>query len=376
MEEKVLSEEERKQKREDRRKRKKYRLLILLLLMFGTGIMLATSTYAWFTSNKTVSVNTINAQVDAKGGIQISTDGTKWKSIISTTDITNAYKTYATSSNQMPNILEPVSTIGVADATGKLPMYYGTVVTSTSATNNGEYILTATKAIDKDDSTRKNDAGDLKDGEEEGKFIAFDLFFKVEKDTQIYLMPSSGVKFQDGATDTGIKNASRVAFVELGNIADGSAVSDIQALNNGTSSTTHIWELNYDAHNATGLANARDVYGDTTYNTANNKEIVPYAGIKAEIATAQDILLGKATQTDNSDYFQDVTIEYKTTEQTEGYNSYLKIFSLKKGISKVRVYMWIEGQDIDCENNASNGQIKFDLQITTEVPGGSTIIGE
>ena len=68
--------------------------------MLGTGIMLATSTYAWFTSNKAVSVNTIGAQVEAKGGIQISTDGSKWKSIISTTDITNAYKTYATASNK------------------------------------------------------------------------------------------------------------------------------------------------------------------------------------------------------------------------------------------------------------------------------------
>lgn len=49
---KVLTEEERKKRREERRKRKKYRLLILLLLLFGTGVMLATSTYAWFTSNK------------------------------------------------------------------------------------------------------------------------------------------------------------------------------------------------------------------------------------------------------------------------------------------------------------------------------------
>ena len=112
--------------------------------------------HAQFTSNKTVSVNTISAQVEAKGGIQISTDGTKWKSIISTTDITNAYQTYSASANQMPTILEPVSTIGVPDTNGKLPMYYGTVVTSNSAQNNGEYILTAEQVEDKDDSKRKN----------------------------------------------------------------------------------------------------------------------------------------------------------------------------------------------------------------------------
>ena len=372
---KVLTEEERKKRREERRKRKKYRLLILLLLMFGTGVMLATSTYAWFTSNKTVSVNTISAQVEAKGGIQISTDGTKWKSIISTTDITNAYQTYSASANQMPTILEPVSTIGVPDTNGKLPMYYGTVVTSNSPQNNGEYILTAEQVEDKDDSKRKNPDGTLKDGETEGKFIAFDLFFKVEKDTQIYLTPTSGIRFD--TTDTGIKNASRVAFVELGNKPDGTALSDIQALNKGTTAPTHIWELNYDAHTSTGLANARDVYGGTSgtaYTKAIAGEIVPYSGIKAAITTTPDILLGKANKTDFADYFENVNIAYKTVEQDDAYDSYLKIFSLTKGISKVRVYVWIEGQDIDCENNASNGKIKFDLQITTEVPEGKTII--
>ena len=28
--------------------------------------------------------------------------------------------------------------------------------------------------------------------------------------------------------------------------------------------------------------------------------------------------------------------------------------------------MWIEGQDVDCENNASGGSITYNLQITTE----------
>ena len=115
---KVLTEEERKKRREERRKRKKYRLLILLLLLFGTGVMLATSTYAWFTSNKTVSVNSLSVSIDAKNGIQISADGTNWKSILKTTDITGAHTTYPTSVNQLPDILEPVSTGGVVNATG------------------------------------------------------------------------------------------------------------------------------------------------------------------------------------------------------------------------------------------------------------------
>ena len=30
--------------------------------------------------------------------------------------------------------------------------------------------------------------------------------------------------------------------------------------------------------------------------------------------------------------------------------------------------MWVEGQDVDCENNASGGEINFDLKISTVPP--------
>lgn len=43
-----------------------------------------------------------------------------------------------------------------------------------------------------------------------------------------------------------------------------------------------------------------------------------------------------------------------------------KVFSLKAGITKVRLYMWIEGQDVDCEDDASGSNIAFDLQLTVK----------
>lgn len=38
---------------------------------------------------------------------------------------------------------------------------------------------------------------------------------------------------------------------------------------------------------------------------------------------------------------------------------------LYPGEGKIRVYMWVEGQDVDCENSASGATINFDLQFTT-----------
>ena len=340
--------EEKDLRKQNRRKRKKYRLLILLLLLFGTGIMLATSTYAWFTANKTVSIGTLEVQIAAKNGIQISADGTNWKSIVQKTDLTSASTTYGAAKNQLPDVLEAVSTGGVVNTDGQLPMYYGNIGTNAE----GNYILTATKETDAHGTS--------------GKYIAFDLFFKVDKETDIWITPTSGVKTTD-VTDTGIKNASRIAFVVLGNTTAGDTVANIQALNKGTASSTYIWEPNYNIHTPTGIANARDVYGKVDV-TADHA-ILPYSGVISDIADVDNILLGNATQAKDATKFKDVTITYKTKAN---FTHYIPAFKLSNGITKVRIYMWVEGQDVDCENNASNGNITFDLQITTELPGDAT----
>ena len=41
---------------------------------------------------------------------------------------------------------------------------------------------------------------------------------------------------------------------------------------------------------------------------------------------------------------------------TEGYaGDYKQVFNLKAGVTKIRVYMWIEGQDVDSLETVSSG---------------------
>ena len=42
---------------------------------------------------------------------------------------------------------------------------------------------------------------------------------------------------------------------------------------------------------------------------------------------------------------------------------YKQVFSLTAGVTKMRIYMWIEGQDIDCENYATGASISYNLQF-------------
>lgn len=337
--------------RKNRLNKKKKRLFLLLLLLLVTGIMLGTATYAWFTANKTVSVNDIQVNVAAQNGIQISVDGTNWKSIVQTADLLGATSTYSAAVNQIPssaNSLAPVSTIGNIDADGRMEMYLGDVKSNATT---GDYIITATKEEEVAGATQ-------------GSFIAFDIFLKVDSNTQIYFTPNTRVVATD-ANDTGIKNATRMAFVILGNTTTGDTLAHIQALNAGTSAVKYIYEPNYDVHTAAAVNHAYDTYGITT--TTTGASLLPYSGVKAPIAEANAIpekVAGSTTHaTAYSSYFGAVTVDYSTVA---GFNTNFSGFTLSTGITKVRVYMWIEGQDVDCENSASGGNITYGLQMTTE----------
>ena len=50
------------------------RILYLLFILLLTGILLSTTTYAWFTTNRMVSVNSLDVKVNAAGGIEIGDD--------------------------------------------------------------------------------------------------------------------------------------------------------------------------------------------------------------------------------------------------------------------------------------------------------------
>lgn len=331
-----------KKNKKKKEQAKKRRLLLSLLLLVGTGIFLGTSTYAWFTANQTVAVNPIDVNVAAQSGLQISADGQNWKSILTTTDIKSASGTYATAKNQLPTQLAPVSSAGIMNADGTMEMFLGEV---NSDEDSGNFVLAATKEIDANGTT--------------GNYVVYDMFLRTETAGPVYLTTSSGIEF--GKTDNGIKNATRVAFAVLGNTTSDDTIGNIQGLNAGTSAPVTIWEPNMDAHTSYGVANARDTYGIDDLTAGTGNEAVPYDGIKLGFDADQGITLGNANATDAGTYFQAVTPQIQTEVD---FTEYKQLVNLSKGVTKIRVYFWIEGQDVDCENNASGGNITFNLQIS------------
>jgi len=310
-----------------------------LLLLMLTAVILVASTYAWFTANQTVTVEKLQVNVAAQNGLQISADGSVWSALVKKTDLQTAATTYNTLVNQFPATLSPVSTSGAVD-NGKLKMFAGATETNTTT---GKYELTATAATESTGAS--------------GDFIAFDIFLKVETTTNIELTTNSGVRLSGEGGSQGIQNAARIAFLVEGNQSSGTALSTIQAMSGATATNRFIWEPNYDVHTAAAVQHALGTYGKTISQTG--QAIIGYDGVKAAISTA--IPVENATAAANPTYFDPTPIAYSTTA---AFPSNVAIFQLQPGITKVRVYMWIEGQDVDCENSASGANIDFDLQIT------------
>ena len=325
------------------KKRKKNRLFYLLLLLFVTMISLSVFAYALFTSNRLVKVDLLDVGVRAQGGIEISVDGSNWKSSVSSTDIISARDNYPGSVNQIPNVLEPVSSVMDIE-NGKIKLFYGIA----SNNSDGDYVLEATRSIEEESFGN----------ESSGKFIAFDLFLRVNKDTDLYLTPESNATY-GGDTSYGIENAVRFAFVLEGNTLTGSSLNVIQSLSTNDRNNVYVWEPNYDVHTANGVNNARDIYG-ISIGTISDRLL--YDGVASEFGKDKNVTTNRANSEYYPEYFGNTKIDFYTTS---GFSNNVRMFNIKSGISKIRVYMWIEGQDVDCENNASVGNISLNLQFSS-----------
>lgn len=325
-------------------KNKKRRTSFMLIWMLFTAVLLTATSYAWFSTNRLLTIKSFNIHVASKGGIEISTDAINWKGVLTLTDLTEARTNYPNSVNQIPDVLEPVSTSGAIE-NGFLKLFTGEV---SSDGLSDDYVLTGERSIEQEGfGTATN-----------GKFVAFDLFFKNISEKTIFLTPQSGI-FYLADIGTGIENAFRVAFLNEGNMSIDSSVTAIQNLRGATSA--FLWEPNYDTHTLHGVEHARRVYGIEVSETSGR--LLEYYGIKNAIRKEDGIKLSATNSGLYPNFLEKANINLATPKN---FRTFEKILDLKPGITKVRVYIWIEGQDVDCEDNASVADISIDLQMTTD----------
>ena len=402
------------------------KIFFLFIVIAITAVTLVVETYAWFIGLSTVSTSNFDIQVSSAGGLEVSLDGEHWKSgndklTISQTTITSTSGSgdhaYSGNTNKWPTSgLVPLSSPGIIDDTvGRLKFFEKT---SLSATPGG-YRIVANRV---DNYTVTN--GNLV-SEADG-YVAFDLFIRNGTGTQysndnytctsanncaaeyIYLMknPTATV---DGSTNYGAANSLRVGFYLLaGTKARGASVSTITGLgcDSTTSSTTNIkkicsstrdnrkyyynmWEPNKKVHTSSivtyfnSACKKRETDGSYTTNACNILNTTSnwdsfvirdtiVASDNVDIYDGNNNYGGSLySPTNNPTGKLDSVGTYMSPETSTVYSVSNQLFTLAgNSITKVRVYIWLEGQDIDNYDVISkNSNVRISFGLTKDIYG-------
>lgn len=384
----------------------------LVMLVAFVAIMLVTSTYAWFSMQKNVTIGNLKGIVNVVEGLEISLDAKKWSDKIDFSqyaDQTELKQIYGeTEHNIIPTEMLPVSTNG-KDGIDKtdITMYRGI---------NTESIKLGTVEATSETVT------DPKDNKYLG-YYAIDIFIKNSSkmrqldpnnpndkytDEDYYdvlqLNEDSLVTIKSGGSDTtGLQNTVRVALALYNATENGSTASagiaatqsQILAATTGSIATIKdvaIWEPNSSSHEAQIVANNNRItwnpleragyIADQTNGKFTATEKVPTYALKSA-ATA----ITGANQIENiydwsgkNSAYLEKQVTLQTTKATntyyieEGVQNLISVNSTdtatypngatgevttfkipKNQISRLRMYVWLEGQDVDCTNLASHG---------------------
>ena len=364
-------------------------------LVVGCGlcaVVLTVSTYAWFIGMKTVNVSSFDVSIAAIDGLSLSLDGATWSNKVEINQANHKNASYTGNTNSWGGEgLIPMSTVGKIDTeVSRLTLYEKGSLTTTP----GGYRIMASEVLNKE-------------GEEARGYVAFDLFVKNLSGNEyytdlnhlneeaIYLATDSAVTVAEGGiANTGIENSVRVAFAEIGRVkATTTDVATITGITcedvekdgkkvvTGICRDAQIWEPNDTKHvknainwykTSCGKRTGEDVTDEDSYDDYGTCKT-----IENGYAYNTYAISGVITEDDKVDVYDGADYNYYTdTTATEAANGKLVAYDYftdsdknlegvkrptfitlaPNSITKVRVYVYIEGQDVDNYDFASLGR--------------------
>ena len=381
----------------------------------GTGlftILLATSTYAWFIGMKTVSVSPFDVKIAAIDSLSLSLNGADWSDTLEINKANYDTASYEGNTNTWGGDgLIPMSSVGVIDNdSSRLILYQKGSLTATP----GGYRLMASQVENNGEK------------EQEKGYVAFDLFIRnlsgeeyyennnPKNEEGIYLTPDSVVTVgAAGEKNTGIENSVRVAFAQIGRVEatteDVGTITGINCQGGGNvtpicntldeeehTRTATIWEPNDKDH----VANAINWY--TTSCKKRKSEGTDLTLPESYVLNGEEACTaiengtfyptyavgGEIKETDHVDVYDGTEYNGYTTSVSASpakgklyaFPTFTDTMKNKEGverpefmtlapnsITKVRVYIYIEGQDVDNYDFASLGkQISVEFGLSKE----------
>ena len=389
---------------------KRVRNLVAMCLL--CGVVLGVSTYAWFIGMKTVKVNKFDINIATTEGLFLSMNGVDWTYKL---DVANA-EAYENNTNTFATSgLIPMSSVGDMDTTSStMKLFEKGSLTAVP----GGYRLLASRV---DNNVNQNDGNFYTEGKGYVAFDLFIKNLSGEEyyvdnepknEEAIYLTTNSAVTVSEngGVDGTGIENSVRVAFAQVGRVIadteDPETITGITCADDDKESGTgvtgicrsaQIWEPNDDVHtdnainwyntsclsrkalgtdvNDSASYNPQTVPGTSTCTALDNDTAYPTYAISNELTVGSNVnvydgaayntYVGSTTDYDTYAKAEDKStyklVEYPyftdTDKEVAGADRPTFMTLAPNSITKVRVYVYIEGQDIDNYDYASLGKL-------------------
>ncbi len=343
----------------------KKRTRILFCITVLLTILLISSTYAWFKASLNVKVKFINMKVSTDSGLFISLDGVNFSSEIEVSresimeDINDIYPNHT---NQWASSgLWTVSSNGIENSNSdKFNLFYGELGKYRSGEKKGQRYLSTMKI----DESKKQSWN---------RYIAFDIFLKnvsgSPKSDNLYLTEETYFQFEDGYLEgleeddrvemEGIMNSIRLGIVRIGDTTLNADKDTIQNLKCNNNCKTIIYEPFSTSHTEKSIEDAAE-YGITM----SNGEYIPTYGVYSEgiYLNHKSCYFNSGVSIDTEHFALQKTIKDSNLDDP--------IFQLPNGITKLRVYIWLEGQDIDSlETHSTGAPIDVGLDFIKDLSG-------
>ena len=348
-----------------KKNKKKSEMNSMFFIILLALVIFIISTYAWFSTQRNVSITNLTGTVEVAEGLEISLDAKNWsnglvlgqnKEAGELSIIDNAYSGHR---NISPTEMLPVSTLGlVSGSQTDLQMLRGKI---TNSIQLSEIVAMVETDTNPDSTTYPG-------------YFAFDVFLKNSSkqddiDDVLQLNYDSSLEIMETEkSSTGLQNTARVAFAKYNGtsdvMADQATVLKETAgvgVGAGTSQITDvaIWEPNSSDHvdyivQITGAgANFTETTQMDTYALKSNSIGATIADIYKWDGTESNLAVQNVLQTTKS--ADDYTISEGVQNLVSTSNGTSTFGIAPNAISRIRIYLWLEGQDVDCINYASHG---------------------
>lgn len=332
---------------------KKLTIIVIILL----GILLIFSTYAWFSTNLNVKIKTFRMEIQKNSDLAISFDGINFEHSLEITResiIEDLEELYPTHNNQWAaNGFIPVSTSGIPDTnTSKFDMYETSGVMYARKDRERQNGFLRTRLAKEDEPREYN------------SYLAFDLFIKNDTGSPVsdnlYLQDTTIIQaVEDDISEEmlGLVNSFRIGIVRIGDVPLNATTEQIQGITCNNQCSQIIFEPN--SKNHTDLAIERALKHDIEL--VDGVKFPTYAAKKA----------GSKIYVKNSLPGPNLDTEYFQYQDTRDENDFDKsLFEIPNGITKARIYVWIEGQDVDSlETDSIGAEVEIGIDFTKDTAG-------